>query len=187
MGLKNSCTSDSSPMRDLTEMQASDLLKSRGECIALWKIHATNKYNAVRLLWDASTIGRLDGDPESGVQTLTNEIQLLMGLSLENLLEALIIQNGSAEFPTKLRSIHGTNHNLMALIKEVGCDIESTESEMITDCIYRWSTCVSWRGRYPIPTNAKYLTRPISGSNGQDFKIFDALFKRFNGMLVDGI
>ena len=82
---------------------------------------------------------------------------MLIGFALENYLKAAIVQ----KLLISDRSIEEDrldnvlkNHNISKLFSDAGLAVESKRYRSDLDYL---SECIQWRGRYPVPTEAKHI------------------------------
>ena len=99
---------------------------------------------------------------------------MLIGFALENYLKGAIVQSllvsGKSLEEDKLDNVL-KNHNISKLFSDAGLKLKNKGYNYALDYI---SECIQWRGRYPLPTEAKHIDGSIiySGTEkGGDWSI----------------
>ena len=164
----------------------------RAESPSVWVLSARRLKRGGDIICDAYEIDlramergssplELDNLETVGVATL------LYGLSIENLIKAIIIHKDPNSIKNgKLREWPGTGHNLINLAKEAGIVFNKEQFDFLN----RLVAFVEWAGKYPVPKNATkislkqlgidqpYLPLPLKSNEKTLFtEIFDMLLE----------
>jgi len=133
----------------------------RGETPGVWILSAHRLKRSADIVFNAYEIDLKAMENGSSPLELNNlEIAgvatLLYGLSIENILKAIIIRdNLNPAESGKLREWPGSGHDLLSLAKESGIDSNFSQSQC--DILRRLGAFIEWAGKYPVPKKASKI------------------------------
>ena len=137
-----------------------ELFEDRGANPVFWALSSRSLKSSGDQLFEiylAALIRLMDGEQldESAGLGSVGPATLLYGLSLENILKAIIIKrSGSPLDRGRLnRRWRRDSHNLVKLMDRAGIAADDQERDLAK----RLSAFVEWAGRYPIPTSDRKM------------------------------
>ena len=151
--------------------------KDRGSFIELWKIRATELFEAAEAVWNTKVVRTLLGNGQVEIHELYRPAVLLMGLSLESLIKGLLIQNDSSLLDNGKISEKIKTHDLVILFGLANIKITQTNE---IEFLKRLTANVIWVAKYAIPTKV-LKTNPQDNNRlfvrrDDDFETFKKLF-----------
>jgi hypothetical protein len=119
-----------------------------------WFNKASDLHGAAAAIWfsmddtrSKEIVEELGLDPAYRMSAAVRSVySMLCGMSLELLLKAIIVDEGSEP-----RSTHNLNH----LLKDAGISLSTQEQDLLAIL----SGAIIWDGRYPVPKTESHLTR----------------------------
>jgi hypothetical protein len=149
---------------------------------AKWRSVASHLMGTAVLIWPAIERGFADFMDErtrsQGEEGLRHRgpFYVLAGLSIENLLKAVIIQARSARGEPIIagKKLVGDlkTHDLVLLARRAGIEVSKVEEDLLV----RLKQYVTWAGRYPIPLHESEVADNSSGT--MDKLLIERVFSR---------
>ena len=165
-------------LKKMSTEKNQDSFKRRGTNIYYWLERSKELKASAKLIWEHSKVHYVKN--EKVIDSLAQFYRvsmLLMGLSLETLLKALIIARDDNQISNG--KIHKTlkTHDLIKLIERVDFDVNDKEEHFL----FRASENVVWLSRYPVPTRIPdNVDDPVKAfvRRDDDYETFEIVYER---------